>query len=67
MYNFYPPIFIKDEFEKKEYVETLIKSFSTLEKNNNSWDKDTDLFFQQELDRVLKGIEFIFNEIRIEK
>jgi len=66
MYNLYPPIFIKDEFEKKEYVETLSKSFSALEKNNSSWNEYTNLFFQQELDRVLKSIEFIFNEIRIE-
>lgn len=66
MYNLYPPIFIKDEFEKKEYIETLGKSFKSLEKNNHIWNQDTNLFFEQELNRVSKSIDFILNEIRLE-
>lgn len=66
MYNLYPPIFIKDEFEKKEYIEALGKSFSSLEKNNLIWNQDTNLFFEQELNRVAKSIEFVLNEIRLE-
>jgi fido (protein-threonine AMPylation protein) len=66
MYNLYPPIFIKDEFEKKEYINTLSKSFSSLEKNNSCWNQDTNQFFQQELNRVSQSIEFILNEIKIE-
>lgn len=63
MYNLYPPIFIKDEIEKREYISTLSKSFASLEKNSLLWNDDTNLFFNQELNRVSNSIDFILNEI----
>ena len=65
MYNLYPPIFIKDEIEKKEYITSLSKSFKSLESNDTNWNMHTNLFFNQELDRVLKSINYILAKIRV--
>ncbi len=66
MYNLYPPIFIKDDAEKKEYIKALSQSFRAVERNNSVWSQETNLFFNQELNRVDKSIEYILNEIRLE-
>ncbi len=66
MYNLYPPIFIKDDIEKKEYINALSQSFRSLEINNLVWNQETNLFFHQELNRVAKSVEYILNEIRLE-
>jgi len=66
MFNLYPPIFIKDNIEKKEYINSLSQSFKTLEKNNSVWNQDTNLFFDQELKRVSNSIQYILKEIRKE-
>ncbi len=63
MYNLYPPIFVKDETEKKEYINTLSDSFSILEKNNALWNHQTALFFNHELKRVSQSIEYVLSEI----
>ncbi len=65
MFNLYPPIFIKDEFEKKEYISALNDSFKMLEKNNSVWNKNTNLFFNQELNRVSNSIQYILEEIKL--
>jgi len=65
MYNLYPPIFIKDDTEKKEYIHSLSQSFKTLEKNDSVWNQDTNMFFRQELKRVSNSIEYILEEIRL--
>ena len=66
MYNLYPPIFIKDDTEKKEYINSLSQSFRAVERNNSVWNEETNLFFNQELNRVAESIAYILNEIRLE-
>jgi fido (protein-threonine AMPylation protein) len=66
MYNLYPPIFIKDDIEKKEYINSLSQSFRAVERNNSVWNEETNLFFNQELNRVAESIAYILNEIRLE-
>ncbi len=66
MYNLYPPIFIKDNTEKKEYINALSQSFRAVERNNSVWNEETNLFFDQELNRVAESIAYILNEIRLE-
>lgn len=66
MYNLYPPIFIKDDIEKKKYISALSQSFRAVERNNLVWNQETNLFFNQELSRVAKSIEYILNEISLE-
>jgi len=65
MYNLYPPIFIKDNVEKKEYITALSESFRSVERNNSVWSQETNLFFNQELSRVSKSIEYILDEIKL--
>jgi len=65
MYNLYPPIFIRDDIEKGEYINSLSQSFKTLEKNNSVWNQKTNLFFNQELRRVSNSIQYILNEIKL--
>jgi len=59
MYNLYPPIFIKDSDGKKEYISSLKESFKSLLSNPTSWQKETENFFTQELNRVLESINNI--------
>jgi Fic family protein len=63
MYNMYPPIFINDAVEKKEYIDTLSKSFSELNKNCTVWNEFTYLFFEQELDRLIKNLILLYDSI----
>lgn len=63
MYNMYPPIFINDALEKKEYIDTLSKSFSEVNKNCTFWNEFTHLFFEQELDRLIKNLIFLYDSI----
>jgi len=65
MYNLYPPIFIKDEVEKKEYIQSLSQSFKAIEKNPSEWHPQSSDFFLQELNRVLLSIQYIFNKIKL--
>tara|TARA_R100001369_G_scaffold89048_1_gene126236 strand:- start:470 stop:1240 length:771 start_codon:yes stop_codon:yes gene_type:complete len=66
MYHLYPPIFIKDDTEKKEYINTLSESFRAVERNNSVWSQETNLFFNQELNRMAQSIAYILNEIRLQ-
>jgi Fic family protein len=66
MYNLYPPIFIKDEIEKKEYIESLSNSFKAIERNQEEWHTETSKFFQQELNRVILSINYILEKIKTE-
>jgi len=66
MYNLYPPIFIKDKIEKKEYITALSQSFRSVEKNNLVWNKETKLFFHQEMNRISSSIDYILKKIRLE-
>ena len=63
MYNLYPPIFINDALEKKEYIDTLSNSFKELNKDATVWNEYTHLFFEQELDRLIKNLNFLYDSI----
>lgn len=63
MYDLYPPIFINDASEKKEYITTLGNSFKELSKNPNKWNSHTADFFEQELDRLLTNANFLYQSI----
>ena len=67
MFNLYPPIFIKDEIEKKVYIKSLSESFKALQRNKTTWNKETNLFFQQELNRVATSIKYILDQISTHK
>jgi Fic family protein len=64
MYNLYPPIFVKDEADNKEYIETLSLSFHELEKNPEKWNIHTEDFFKQEINRIYSNTDMIYNLIQ---
>ena len=63
MYHLYPPIFIRDDKEKEEYISTLSKSFNALDKNPNSWNEHTVNFFKQEINRIYCNTNMIYNKV----
>ena len=63
MYDLYPPIFVKDETEKKEYIATLSASFSQLEKEPYQWNSHTLDFFRQEINRIYRNTNMMYNTI----
>jgi Fic family protein len=63
MYDLYPPIFINDAHEKKEYITTLGNSFRELDKNPKKWNNFTAQFFEQELDRLLINANLLYDSI----
>ncbi len=52
MYNLYPPIFIRNEDEKQNYISTLSDSFTALEKTPKKWNPILTSFFNQEIERL---------------
>ncbi len=63
MYDLYPPIFINDAPQKKEYITTLGNSFRELEKQPHLWNPHTAAFFEQELDRLLLNSSLLYESI----
>lgn len=63
MYKFCPPIFISDLKEKKEYVQTLEKSFLHLDHGNYTWNDHIELFFEQELDRLIRNTSEVYTTV----
>lgn len=63
MYDLYPPIFIRDEQEKKEYISTLSASFKALEKDSTHWGEHTINFFKQEINRIYSNTNVMYNKI----
>lgn len=63
MYDLYPPIFINDSVEKKEYISTLENSFRELSIHPNKWNNHTAQFFEQELDRLLVNANILYESI----
>jgi Fic family protein len=69
MYELYPPIFINNSSQKKEYIASLANSFRELD-NTNEWNDFTSQFFEQELDRLLinaKNLYDVINQIGAER
>lgn len=65
MYDLYPPIFINDAPQKKEYITTLGNSFGQLTKKPAEWNNYTELFFEQELDRLITNATLLYNSINL--
>jgi Fic family protein len=63
MYDLYPPIFINDASQKKEYIETLSASFNHLSRFPDQWNRHTEQFFEQELDRLLLNSNLLYESI----
>ena len=63
MYDLYPPIFINDADQKKEYITTLGNSFRELSLHQNHWNKFTAEFFDQELDRLLVNAKLLYESV----
>lgn len=63
MYDLYPPIYINDAFEKKEYVIALSNSFKQLDKKPFTWNSDTEIFFEQEIDRILVNVNWLYETV----
>jgi len=63
MFELYPPIFVNDAVQKKEYIDTLANSFRELSKNPNTWNKHTEAFFDQEIDRLLANAKYLYDSI----
>ena len=65
MYDLYPPIFINDAPQKKEYITTLGNSFRELDKHPSQWNVFTAQFFEQELDRLLINTSLLYESINL--
>jgi Fic family protein len=65
MYHLYPPIFINDASQKKEYINTLANSFRRLTNEPDKWNEYTAQFFEQELDRLLKNASLLYESINM--
>ncbi|MFZ4545193.1 MAG: Fic family protein [Saprospiraceae bacterium] len=63
MYDLYPPIYINDAPQKKEYIATLANSFRELDKHPTQWNSFTEAFFEQELDRLVSNISILYESI----
>lgn len=63
MYDLYPPIFINDAPQKKEYITTLSKSFRELDHSPKKWNEHTETFFEQELDRLLVNATLLYETV----
>jgi hypothetical protein len=65
MYDLYPPIFINNTPQKKEYITTLGNSFKELMNHPNKWNNYTEQFFEQELDRLLTNVTLLYESINL--
>ncbi len=63
MYDLYPPIFINDAPQKKEYITTLSKSFRELNNFPKKWNLHTENFFDQELDRLVVNATLLYDTV----
>jgi len=63
MYELYPPIFINDASQKKEYINALSKSFRELDNSPRKWNEHTAIFFEQEIDRLLVNANLLYETI----
>lgn len=64
MYNLFPPIFIRDEIEKSNYISTLSRSFSLLEKEPNKWNQELAAFFDQEIERLRFNSVLVYDSVK---
>lgn len=63
MYNLYPPMFIKNLFDKHLYIARLQESFLSIEKEPHVLHQATKEFFQDEFRRLRASATFILNRM----
>jgi len=64
MYKFCPPIFLSDSNEKKTYIKTLENSFLYLNQKGMNWNEHFELFFNQELDRLIHSCTDVYVTVK---
>ncbi|MFT6981590.1 MAG: Fic family protein [Crocinitomicaceae bacterium] len=65
MFNLLPPIFIRDEDEKKKYIDTLSSSFKLLERNPKKWNAELSSFFDQEIERIRFNALLVYESVKV--
>jgi len=63
MYNLYPPMFINNYADKKNYIQRLEGSFLSLYNDPHTFNEDTRLFFSDELKRLKASATFVLNRM----
>ncbi len=63
MFDLYPPIFISDVRERKEYINALKSSFLSLEKDPFSFSEATRKFFDQEIERLSSNTSLVYEKV----
>ena len=63
MYDLYPPMFINNYADKKNYIRKLEGSFLSVEKSPTVLSKETSAFFADELQRLKASASFIHNRM----
>lgn len=63
MYNLYPPIFIRNDQEKRSYISTLSNSFHLLEKNPGKWNEHLSLFLDQEIESLDDNCQLVYESV----
>lgn len=63
MHNLYPPTFIRDEDEKSDYISTLSKSFTLLDREPGKWNNEVEAFFYQELERLRHNSLLVYEAV----
>ena len=63
MYNLYPPMFIKNVFDKHLYIARLQESFLSIESEPNTFHPATKAFFLDEFRRLRASATFILNRM----
>ena len=64
MYHLYPPIFIRDDAEKTDYIGALAASFARLEQAPDTCNEDTVGFFAQETHRILDNARRLADDLQ---
>jgi Fic family protein len=60
MYDLFPPTFISDATEKKEYIHVLGNSFRDLDKNPGKWNEHIAQFFDLEIERLIDNANHLY-------
>ncbi len=63
MFDLYPPIFIDEVSQKKDYIAALSNSFYALVKSPAIWNSCIELFFDQQLDILIDTCQQLLNKV----
>ena len=65
MFDLYPPTFVEDAPQKKEYITALSNSYRELDKEPNKWNDYTAKFFELELDRLVINTSLLYESVNL--